>query len=319
MSDIIRLAIVQAAPTPLNIDSGIARAVDYARRAAKEGAKVIAFGETWLGGYPVWLDSAPEAAMWDHKGAKQLHRLLMEQAVTQEDARLAALQDVADEYGAVIVIGAHERLRSSLYNAQIFLLPNKPPVFRRKLVPTHGERLIWARGDGSTLKTVDAGFGVVGGLICWEHWMPLARAAMHAQGELIHVAQWPTVQESYQIAARHYAFEGRCFVLSAGTILTKEQVLEGFTSLNTQADDARALLSSLVDEIQQAGQSAIIAPNAEFLVPPVPDKENILLADADLGHIREELAALDTDGHYSRPDVFELRVDTKPKAGVVFD
>ncbi|MGD8327052.1 MAG: carbon-nitrogen hydrolase family protein [Sphingomonadales bacterium] len=314
--DQIRLAIVQAAPIALNITAGLESAAQHAKQAAGNGATVIAFGETWLGGYPIWLDSAPSAAIWDQKGTKELHRILLEQGVYEGDPRLSILQKISDETGAYIIIGAHEKRRSSLYNAQIFFAPQQKPYFRRKLTPTHGERLIWSRGDGSTLSTIETEFGALGGLICWEHWMPLARAHMHHQAELVHVAQWPTVRESYLIASQHYAFEGRCFVMAAGTIYHKSDLLEGLDSLDGGFDAAYALLNSIEDEQLQFGGSAIIRPDAKCLAGPLGDQSEILYADINLGQIREELAALDTDGHYSRPDVFELHVDTRAKNGV---
>lgn len=314
--DVVQVAIVQSAPTALNISAGIENAARLAREAAEGGAKVIAFGETWLGGYPIWLDTAPGAALWDHKGSKELHRILLEEAVFEGDPRLASLQEICDQYGVYIIIGAHERRRSSLYNTQIFFTPQTSPVFRRKLTPTHGERLIWARGDGSTLNTIPSEFGPIGGLICWEHWMPLTRAHMHHQGEVIHIAQWPTVRDSYLIASQHYAFEGRCFVLAAGTIYHRQDLLDGLGSLKGSYDAARDLLLSIEDEQLQFGGSAIIGPDSTCINGPLSDQSGIIHADLKLAQIKEELAALDTDGHYSRPDIFELHVDSRAKDGV---
>ena len=212
------VAIVQAAPIPLAISDGIDKAVRLAGEAIESGAKLVAFGETFLGGYPLWLDEAPGAALWDHPGAKALHRIMMEQAVVPGDERLLPLQELCDATGAVVSIGAHEKVRRSLYNNQMTFRPGLPVLDHRKLVPTHGERLIWMRGDGSTLGVHQAEWGSVGSLICWEHWMPLARAAMHNLGESVHVAAWPTVRESYAIASRHYAMEGGCVVLAAGLV-----------------------------------------------------------------------------------------------------
>lgn len=311
-------AVVQAAPIPLDIGAGIAQAVSLIHQAADSGARVIGFGETFLGGYPLWLDEAPGAALWDHPGAKALHRILLAQAVHAGDSRLAVLQEAADRTGAVISIGAHERVRSSLYNAQMTFVPGaSTPMVRRKLVPTHGERLIWGRGDGSTLGVVEQPWGRVGGLICWEHWMPLARAAMHAQRETVHVAQWPTVRDTYLIASRHYAFEGRCFVLACGTLQHRDDVLDGLARVGGHAE-AEALLRAMPDDVLQSGGSAIIAPDARLLAGPAGVQAEILVAELDLGEIGSELAVLDTDGHYSRPDIFELRVNTAPQTGVVF-
>ena len=312
----MKAAIVQHAPIPLAIGDGIAQAARLAAQAVEAGAQIVAFGETFLGGYPLWLDEAADAAKWDHPGTKALHRIILEQAVTENDPRLEPLQALCDRSGALISIGAHDRRRSSLYNNQLLFRPSMAPLNHRKLVPTHGERLIWNRGDGSTLQPHDDGGVRIGSLICWEHWMPLARAAMHNQGEQIHVAAWPTVRESYAIASRHYAFEGRCFVLAAGTVQHRSDLLDGLDRVGGD-NEARALIASLADAQLQFGGSMICAPDASILAQAGAQSE-IIYADLDMGMIGAELAALDTDGHYSRPDVFELTVDKRPKDGVVW-
>lgn len=158
------------------------------QKAVDADAKLIAFGETVLGGYPLWLDEAANAALWDHPGTKALHAILLDQAVKENDPRLRPVQELVEKTGALVSVGAHERQRNSLYNTQILFRPKLPPLKHRKLVPTHGERLIWARGDGSTLDVHRQRNLCVGSLICWEHWMPLARAAMHNHCETIHIA-----------------------------------------------------------------------------------------------------------------------------------
>jgi len=311
---ILAVAIVQAAPIPLAIGDGIVAAARLAGEAMAAGARLVAFGETFLGGYPLWLDEAPGAALWDHPGTRALHRILLEQAVTEGDPRLAPLQELCDTHGALISIGAHERVRRSLYNTQFLLRPNVPPLVHRKLVPTHGERLVWMRGDGSTLDVHTAEWGAVGSLICWEHWMPLARAAMHNQGEAVHVAAWPTVRETYAIASRHYAFEGRCFVLAAGLVQAKADLLDGLARCGGDAA-AEEVLASIAENRLSRGGSLIIAPDARVLAQ-AGEAEEILHAGLDLAEIGAGLASLDTDGHYSRPDVFELTVDTRATPGV---
>ena len=310
----LTVAICQAAPIPLAISDGIEKAVKLAREAIEGGAQLVAFGETFLGGYPLWLDEAPGAALWDHPGSKVLHRIMMENAVVPKDERLLPLQELCDESGACISIGAHERLRRSLYNNQLLLRPALPVLDHRKLVPTHGERLIWMRGDGSTLGVHQAEWGSVGNLICWEHWMPLARAAMHNLGESVHVAAWPTVREEYALASRHYAMEGRCFVLAAGLVQTKAQVLDGLERAGG-SDEGRALLEAIEGDVINRGGSLIAAPDAR-VIAQAGEGEETLFAELDLSEIEEGLASLDTDGHYSRPDVFELRVDMRPRDGV---
>ncbi|KWV93193.1 carbon-nitrogen hydrolase family protein [Erythrobacter sp. YT30] len=310
------VAICQAAPIPLDFTGGIEKATRLAREAIEGGAKLVAFGETFLGGYPLWLDEAPGAALWDHPGTKALHQIMLDQAIVPGDERLLPLQELCDESGACISIGAHERVRRSLYNNQLLLRPGEPPLDHRKLVPTHGERLVWMRGDGSTLGVHEAEWGRAGNLICWEHWMPLARAAMHNLGESVHIAAWPTVREEYALASRHYAMEGRCFVLAAGLVQSKEDLFEGLMRVGG-SPEARELFEAIENSVLNRGGSIIVAPDARVLAQAGEDEE-ILHAELDLSEIGQGLASLDTDGHYSRPDVFELNVDTEPKNGVVW-
>jgi len=317
MAKLIKAAVVQAAPVPLAISHGIDRLVEQVRDAADTGARVVAFGETFLGGYPLWLDEAKSAAMWDHPGTRALHRLMLDNAVTEGDPRFEPLQALVDKADIVVSVGAHERRRNSLYNNQLTFRPGAAPLSHRKLVPTHGERLIWMRGDGSTLEPHrDAECGTVGSLICWEHWMPLARAAMHNRGETFHIAAWPTVRGSYAVASRHYAVEGRCYVLAAGTIQHRADLLDGLDRVGGDAE-ARALIEEMPDKALQFGGSMIVAPDTELLAEAGSQAE-IITADCDLDKIAEDLASLDTDGHYSRPDVFELSVNTRPADGVVW-
>lgn len=314
MTRTVKAAIVQAPPVPLAISHGIEQLIEHVSDAADIGAQMVAFGETFLGGYPLWLDEAPNAAIWDHRGTQSLHAIILDQAIRPNDPRLEPLQALVDAAGIIVSVGAHERVRTTLTNTQFTFRPGLPPLAHRKLVPTHGERLIWGRGDGSTLDVHAADWGQVGSLICWEHWMPLARAAMHHAGETVHVAAWPGVREMYLLASRHYAFEGRCFVLAAGTVQTRDEVLAGLEMAGGDAQ-AAALIAAMPAGQLQMGGSAIIAPDGTVIAQAGSDAE-ILLADLDLGAIGRGLAALDTDGHYARPDVFELRIDRRAKPGV---
>lgn len=310
----LSIAICQAAPIPLAIGDGIEKAVRLAREAIEGGARVVAFGETFLGGYPLWLDEAPGAALWDHPGTRALHRILLEQALIEDDPRLAPLQELSDRTGACISIGAHQRIRRSLYNVQLVIRPGAMPLPHRKLVPTHDERLLWMRGDGSTLNVHPADWGNLGHLICWEHWMPLARAAMHNLGEHVHIAAWPTVREAYAVASRHYAMEGRCFVLAAGLVQHRDDLFDGLERVGGDGA-ARELLEAIPSAILNRGGSMIAAPDAR-VVAQAGEGEEILHATVDLDEVGQGLASLDTDGHYSRPDVFELSVDTRDRSGV---
>ena len=262
----LRVAIVQQAPVFLNLRESVQKARRLVEEASAEGAEVVVFPETWLPGYPVWLDAAPGAALWDHPPAKALYRLLAENALEVPGAELEALLDAAREAGAYLVIGAHERDGGTLYNSLITVdRDGCRCTVHRKLMPTYTERLIWGRGDGSTLTALETDHGILGGLICWEHWMPLARAAMHAKRETIHVAQWPWVRELHHIASRHYAFEGQCFVLAAGSVLSKGDILEGYQSLGVESE-AMGLLEAIPGEPDSwvmRGGSAVIGPEAK--------------------------------------------------------
>lgn len=314
MSKTVKAALVQAAPIPLAIGDGITALLDHVADAADIGAQLVAFGETFLGGYPIWLDEAPNAALWDHRGTQALHAILLDQALRHDDPRLEPLQQLVDAADILVSVGAHERVRSSLTNTQYLFRPGLPPLLHRKLVPTHGERMIWGRGDGSTLDVHQAPWGTVGSLICWEHWMPLARAAMHHAGEVVHVAAWPTVRPMYRVASQHYAFEGRCFVLAAGLVQHRRDLLDGLDRVGGDAD-ARDLILGIADTQLQSGGSCIIAPDGTLLAETGADPD-LLIAELDLDAIGRGLTALDTDGHYARPDVFELRVDRRPRLGV---
>ncbi|APG62635.1 carbon-nitrogen hydrolase [Sphingorhabdus lutea] len=313
----MKVAVCQAAPIPFNVDAGIEKLLNLATNAIENGAKLIAFGETFLGGYPIWLDEAAGAALWDHLGTKSLHNIILKQAIKQDDPRLLPLQQLCDENDVMLSIGAHERLRNSIYNNQFLMRPKKSMLNHRKLVPTHGERLIWNRGDGSTLNVHQHDRHVVGNLICWEHWMPMARAVMHNMGETIHIAAWPTVRDTYEIASRHYAFEGRCFVLAAGTVQHRQDLLDGLHSVGGDSA-AKELIEQMADKQLQFGGSMIIAPDASILAK-AGDKAETIYADLDIDLIGQGLTSLDTDGHYSRADIFDLRVNISEHNGVTYE
>lgn len=323
MNNIVKAAIIQEAPVFLNLEASVEKAISHIRSAVDMGAEIVAFPECWFPGYPVWLDFAPRAGIWDEPGAKKLFELLAKNSFAQGDKHIEALQAIVEETGVILSIGAHERDGNTLYNTSFMFQPGAcMPTLHRKLMPTYTERLIWGNGDGSTLGTLSTQWGAIGTLICWEHWMPLARAAMHAKGETIHVAQWPMVKEMNLVASRHYAFEGRCTVLAAGSVMTKKEVLEGYRSTGINSAEAEAMLMSMPGEdssLIHRGGSAIIAADGSYITEPVYDKTCIITGDIDVSLQLQESMALDTDGHYSRPDVFELSVNTRPQPGVKFE
>ena len=317
-----KVAIVQHPPVFLNLSESLNRARQFTNDAAKEGARVVVFPETWLPGYPVWLDYSPNAAIWDHPPAKALFHILVENSLNLKSQAFQNLLAMAKKAKAHIIMGAHELVGGTLYNTMIYAHKNGSDFqLHRKLMPTYSERMIWGTGDGSTLGVLETEFGNIGGLICWEHWMPLARAAMHAKNEVLHVAQWPMVKEGNHLASRHYAFEGQCFVAAAGCVLGRGEILEGFDSLQQKKSPARELLEAVPGnnrDLILRGGSAVIAPNAEYVVGPVYDQPGIIYAEIDPGLITEGRLALDTDGHYARPDVFRLEVNEREQETVTY-
>lgn len=317
-----RIAIIQQPPVYLNLGASVERACAAIHAASQRGADVIVFPETWLPGYPVWLDAAPGAALWDHAPARALFRHMLESSPAIDDAAIVALRSAAVEAGSYLVMGLQEREGGTLYNSMLFIDPAKGEFsVHRKLVPTYTERLVWGRGDGSMLEVMPTPFGALGGLICWEHWMPLARAAMHARGEALHVAQWPWAKELHQVASRHYAFEGSCFVIAAGTVVGRDEIIDGARSGGCPAAALDLLEQMPPGEhaFMLRGGSAVIGPDGQYVVGPVYDEAGTIYVDIDPGVAAEARLALDTDGHYARPDVFTLSVDTRRRRNVEFD
>lgn len=307
MTNKIAVGIVQASPVFMNLEASLEKAVALIGQAADKGAKIVAFGETWLAGYPAWLDFCPAAALWNHQPTKEVFaRLRRSGSVVVPGRETKTLGEIAARHKIVLVIGINERVErgagnGTLYNSLLtFGADGTLLNHHRKLVPTYTERLVWGQGDAAGLEAVSTAFGRVGSLVCWEHWMPLARQAMHVSGEDVHVAVFPSVHETHQIASRHYAFEGRCFVLAAGLLMKAADLPAEFLP----ATD----LSKLPENILRGG-SCIVAPDGSFLVEPVFDKEKIIVAELDLTRIDEETMTLDVSGHYSRPDVFDFTVN----------
>ena len=299
-----RVAVVQAEVAP-DLEHGLALTRQLTQAAADRGATLVVFPETWIPGYPAWLDVCRDVALWDHGPVKRVFARMAENSVdiTGESGR--ALGAIAKDAGVTLVVGVTERVssgtgRGTLYNALLTYTSDGTLLnHHRKLVPTYTERMVWGQGDAAGLVAVETSAGRIGGLVCWEHWMPLARQALHDSGEDIHVAVWPTAHEMLQVASRHYAFEGRCFVVVAGSLMRMNALPPELEVHPDKASQTWAL----------RGGSAIIAPNGQYLAGPVFEEPCTLVADLDLAQVREESMSLDVAGHYSRPDVLTIRVD----------
>jgi len=297
----VRVAIAQSAPVYLDKRASLAKALDLVQQAAKRDAQLVAFGETWLPGYPAWLDVCPGAALWDNTFAKEVFAKLRNNSITVPGEEVNALSEAARDLKIAIVMGASERVdagpgNGTLYNSLLTISEGGQLRNHHRKLVTYTERLVWGNGDGRGLEAVSTSAGRIGGLICWEHWMPLARMAMHNSGEHIHVAAWPTVHELHQLASRHYAFEGRCFVMTVGLMMPA-------------ADVPRELprgvpLSSDDEQWIERGGSAIIGPDSHYIVEPVFNREELIVADLDFKEMDREAMTLDVSGHYARPDLF---------------
>lgn len=300
----VTVAVVQA-EVAADLSSGLEHTAELARAAARVGAELIVFPETWLPGYPAWLDECRDAALWNHAPTKAVFRHMAENSVAVPSGATDVLAGIARQVGATLVVGISERVeagpgRGTLYNSLLTWGPDGRLLnHHRKLVPTYTERLVWGMGDADGLEAVSTPAGRVGGLVCWEHWMPLARQALHESGEDIHVAVWPTVHEMHQVASRHYAAEGRCYVLAAGSLMRA-------SALPAELDPHPERIRSPEQWVLRGG-SAIISPDGSYVVEPLFEAPGILTAELDLGRIREESMTLDVSGHFHRPELFEFR------------
>ena len=312
---VVRVAAVQAAPVFLDRDATVEKAVSLIAEGAAGGAELVAFPETWIPGYPAWIFGA---AGWDDAAQKRAFGRLNANAVELPSPAVDVLCQAAKKAGVVVAMGMTERdartSRGTLYNS-ILYISNLGQVLgvHRKLMPTHAERIVWGQGDGSTLHVFGTPVGRVGGLACWEHWMPLTRFAMHAKGEQIHVAAWPEVgdPELHRFCTRHYAFEGRCFALCVmGARVGPDHLPDGF-----ELAEAMGATDDFVNR-EPVGGTCVFAPDGTVIADSVAGEETIVYADLDLGRIPEEQAALDVVGHYNRPDVFTFSVDERPRDSV---
>jgi len=299
-------AVVQAAPIFLDREASIDKACRLVEQGGQGGARLIVFPETWVPGYPFWLTSALPL-----QEPLRLFTRLFKNAVEVPSAATEALGRAAARAGAYLVVGVNERdaqYKGSLYNTLLYIDDHGRLLGKhRKLMPSYGERTIWGWGDGSGLQVFDTSLGRLGGLICWEHEMPLVRYAMYSKGEQVHCSVWPAYSfqnDHIDFGCRQYAFEGGCFVLvscglwNAGTI-PADFGLQG-----------RPLLDA-------NGGSGIIAPGGNYLAGPLYNKEDILYAEIDLEQIVPHKQLLDVVGHYARPDVVQLLLHDEARPPVV--
>jgi nitrilase len=299
---VIRVAAVQIAPDLDSQEGTISRVLEAIGDAAGKGAKLVVFPETFVPWYPYFSFVHPPLAT----GAE--HVRLYEQAVVVPSAATEAVAAAARRSGVVVALGVNERDHGSLYNAQLIFDADGALILkRRKITPTFHERMIWGQGDGAGLRVVETAVGRVGALACWEHYNPLARYALMAQHEEIHVSQFPgslvgpIFAEQIEATIRHHALESGCFVVNATGWLTDAQIAR----ISPDEKLRKGLTGGCM--------TAIVSPEGKHLAPPLTSGEGVLVADLDMGLIVKRKRMMDSVGHYARPELLSLFFDDRPK------
>ncbi|MDR3495881.1 MAG: Nit6803 family nitriliase [Ancalomicrobiaceae bacterium] len=298
---LVRAAAAQLAPDLTSREGTVAKVLNAIAEAAEKCVRILVFPETFVPWYPYFSFILPPVMTGKE------HLRLYEHAVTVPSPATEAVSSAARRHGMVVVLGINERDHGSLYNAQlIFDADGSLRLKRRKITPTFHERMIWGQGDGSGLKVVDTAVGRVGALACWEHYNPLARYALMAQHEQIHVAQFlgslvgPIFADQIEVTIRHHALESGCFVINATGWLSEEQI----ASISPDPGLRRAVSGGCM--------TAIINPEGAHVVPPLTSGEGLLVADLDLGLITKRKRMMDSVGHYARPELLSLNLDSRP-------
>ncbi|MFN2128214.1 MAG: carbon-nitrogen hydrolase family protein [Anaerolineales bacterium] len=302
-----KAAVVQAAPVLFNRSASIDKACELVKEAGKNGAALVLFPEAFIPAYPRGLTFGTVIGNRTDTG-RELWQIYWENSIVVPGPDTNRLGKAAKASGIFLAIGVIEKdavSRGTLYCTLLYFGPDGKLLGKhRKLKPTAAERIIWGEGDGTTLTTLDTPLGVIGGLICWENYMPLARYAMYQKGVQIYLAPTADQRQTWQSTLQHIACEGRCFVLGCNQYVTKKMYpldLPGIGDL------------SLQPEIMSRGGSVIISPLGEILSGPLFDREGILYADVDLTEVSRSKMGFDVVGHYARPDVFEIRVKDQPE------
>ena len=304
----VRVAVVQASPVLFDRAASTDKACCLVREAAAQGAQIVVFPEAFIPAYPRGLGFGMVVGRRSPVGRATWQRY-WENAVEVPSVTTEALGWAARESSVYLVIGITERDRQfsggTLYCTLLYFAPDGRLIgTHRKLKPTGSERLIWGEGDGSTLTVVDTPYGRMGGLICWENYMPLARMAMYSQGVEIYLAPTADARDTWQATLQHIACEGRCFVLGCNQYVLKSMYPQDLPGLGDLEDEP---------EVMCRGGSAIISPLGEVVAGPLYGQEGMLIADLDLSDVVQSKLDFDAVGHYARPDVFQLVVDTGAK------
>lgn len=297
----LRIAVVQAAPVLMDKSRTIAKIVDLISKAANQNAQLIVFPESFIPAYPRGFSYGFVVGSRTMDGRQDWKRYY-DNSVIVPSSDTEQIASAARAANAYVSIGITERdaMTCTLYCTNLIFGPDGNLLSRhRKLKPTGSERLIWGEGDGSTLDVVDSPFGTIGALICWENYMPLARTALYAKGVSIYLAPTADAREQWQATMKHIALEGRCFVIGCNQYVTKDDYPQDLLTYNELAD---------LPHIMSSGGSCIVDPFGNYVVEPVRDCEELIIADLDLEQVVLSRLDFDPCGHYSRPDVFKFKV-----------
>jgi nitrilase len=310
----VKVAVVQAAPVLFDREKTIRKASELVAEAAGQGAKVVLLPEAFVPAYPRGFTFGTVVGNRTPAG-RLLWQRYWDNTIEVPGADTEILGKAARDAGVYLAIGVIERDRDygggTLYCTLLYFGPDGQLLGKhRKLKPTAAERLIWGEGDGSTLTVIDTEYGKIGGLICWENYMPLARMAIYAKGVGIYLAPTADQRDAWQATMRHIALEGRCFVLGCNQYVAKPMYPDDLDGIEELAD--------LPDVICRGG-SVIVSPLGEVLAGPLWDEEGILTADIDLAEVTRGKLDFDVVGHYARSDIFQLKINEKPLNPVVGD
>ena len=303
--DSLAVGLAQIAPVWLQREQTLEKMLSYAERAAEEKCGLVAFGEALLPGYPFWIERT-DGARFDSDIQKEIHAFYASQAVQIEAGHLDPFRRLAVEKKIALMLGCIERPADrgghSLYCSLVYIdAGGHLQTAHRKLMPTYEERLTWSPGDGHGLRTHRLGAFTVGGLNCWENWMPLARASLYAQGEDLHVALWPGSDRLTTDVTRFIAMESRSYVLSVGGLMRREDI-------PPEIPHAR-LIREGSEEMLANGGSCLAGPDGKWVIEPAVEKEILLVAVIEHQRFRRERQNFDPSGHYSRPDVARLKLN----------